>query len=160
MIKYLYSAIVFQEIPNETTLCLCITNCRFCCAGCHSPELQDDAGFDLERDLPDLILKNEGITCVCFMGDGNDLDALDRCLRFIRIKHPELKTALYTGMDDSYEEVYWYIMSGLLDYIKIGRYNSELGGLNSPTTNQRMYCITDAGKEVEDITHLFQKHSN
>ena len=51
------------------------------------------------------------------------------------------------------------------DYIKLGHYDEELGGLNKETTNQRLYKIThevleDGVKKLEfkDITHLFWKN--
>ena len=62
-----------------------------------------------------------------------------------------VKTCLYSGSDALNE------LSELLaelDYIKIGRYQKEFGGLNSKTTNQRMYEIKD-GKISDDITYKF-----
>ena len=47
-----------------------------------------------------------------------------------------------------------------LDFIKLGHYDEELGGLDSPTTNQRLYQIERAGDDMHwetDITHLFWK---
>ena len=42
------------------------------------------------------------------------------------------------------------------DYIKIGPYIAERGGLDSPTTNQRMYKKQPDG-HWEDITSAFQR---
>ena len=39
------------------------------------------------------------------------------------------------------------------DYVKIGSYKQELGGLASSKTNQRMYRL--ANGKMEDITALF-----
>ena len=41
------------------------------------------------------------------------------------------------------------------DYVKVGEYKKEFGPLNSPTTNQRLYRMSEKGKE--DITYLFWK---
>jgi anaerobic ribonucleoside-triphosphate reductase activating protein len=41
------------------------------------------------------------------------------------------------------------------DYIKLGAYIEELGGLDSLKTNQRLYKITN--EQMEDITNHFQK---
>lgn len=157
MIKYLGYTVAFQEVPDEITLCLNISNCRFHCKGCHSPELQKDSGADLEPDLSGLIQRYDGITCVCFFGEGKDWDAFDRCVKLIRDQFPMLKVAWYTGHSETSEEVGYYMMSGLFDYIKTGSYNASRGGLASPTTNQRMYKISNHGKEVTDITSRFFK---
>jgi len=47
------------------------------------------------------------------------------------------------------------------DYIKIGPYKEELGGLDKPTTNQRLYAYNPAysdftiDKSWKDITYKF-----
>ena len=161
MIKYLGCAVTFQEIPNETTLCINITNCSHDCAGCHSPELREDIGENLEPILCALIETYSCITCVCFFGEGNDWDAFDRCVDIVRSKYPGIKVAWYTGFDECSDEVYWYMSSGKFDYIKTGPYIESRGGLNNPLTNQKMYMIV--GDNITDITYKFQKkgfHNN
>ena len=73
--KYVDAKVVFQEIPDEITLAISISGCTIHCAGCHSKYLWDDVGELLTIDsLKQLIEKNSGITCVCFMGgDSNPL---------------------------------------------------------------------------------------
>ena len=67
--KYLDYAITFSEFPDEITLCLNITNCKFMCPGCHSPELWKDIGIELtQSELGRLIDENRGISCIGFMG--------------------------------------------------------------------------------------------
>ena len=39
------------------------------------------------------------------------------------------------------------------DYIKTGKYNKDLGGLDSLTTNQKFYKIEN--NDFVDITHMF-----
>lgn len=43
----------------------------------------------------------------------------------------------------------------LLDYLKVGAYDERLGGLDSPTTNQRFYQV-EYGL-LEDKTQLFRR---
>lgn len=43
----------------------------------------------------------------------------------------------------------------MLDYLKLGHYDERLGGLDSPTTNQRFFRI-EAGK-LFDQTYLFRR---
>lgn len=137
MIRYVGHAVTFQEVPDQMTLCINVSNCQHRCQGCHSPELRQDIGEDLERDLPALLEKhNDDITCVCLMGEGNDIDALCRCLAMIH-RHG-LLTCLYTGHDKPSA-----VIQALpyLDYLKLGHYDMSLGGLNTPSTNQRMYQL-------------------
>jgi len=153
VIKYLNYSVTFQEVPDEISLCFNITNCRFHCRGCHSPELQKNLGNDLEHDLLRIIDKYRGgITCICFLGEGHDFYALFRVISTIRHFEPELKICIYSGSDDITEFDDW-IHSGLIDYIKIGSYNAKLGGLDSRTTNQHMYAVD--GDALKDITSKF-----
>ena len=46
--------------------------------------------------------------------------------------------------------------------IKIGHYDQDLGGLDSPTTNQHLYQIEhqgDGNYKEHDITYLLQRKS-
>lgn len=161
MIKYVSYAVTFAEVPDEVCLAIQISNCPHQCPGCHSAYLQEDTGDDLERDLPDLLDKYQGrVTCVCFMGDGNDYFAYNRLLCVAKLKG--FKTAVYSGYD--WVDCLFRIM-GNLDYLKVGPYVEALGGLDHPGTNQRMYkCLTcDAEPEKitkpvwDDITYKFWK---
>ena len=69
MIKYAPddTSVVFEEIPDEITLAVNISNCQHNCPGCHSPYLRMDFGEELtETAIDELIKKNSGITCFCF----------------------------------------------------------------------------------------------
>ncbi len=136
MIKYTNTQVVFEEIPDEITLAINISNCQNRCVGCHSPELRANIGTELTEDeLEKLIAANDGVTCVCFMGEGNDKVALWNLITYIKENHPNIKIGLYSGREDVPEDFYW----DNLNYIKIGPYISELGPLNKETTNQRLY---------------------
>jgi anaerobic ribonucleoside-triphosphate reductase activating protein len=67
-IKFLSSKVVFQEIPDEITLAINLTQCPHRCKNCHSPELRLDQGANLLSNIESLIKANSYITCVCFMG--------------------------------------------------------------------------------------------
>ena len=137
MIKFISHAVTFAEVPDEVTLCVNVTGCPHRCPGCHSPELRQDTGKDLEEALPGLLQKyGADITCVCLMGEGQDIDALCRCLSMIR--QAGFMTCLYTGCDKPST-----VLQAVpyLNYLKLGHYDSQLGGLASPSTNQRMYQL-------------------
>lgn len=147
--KYVDEMICFQEVPDETTLSFSISNCPHHCPGCHSSYLAEDAGIPLWDILPERIDFHEGlITCVLFMGgdDSAQIDDLKRCASYCRERG--YKTALYSGAENIPEHLWNYF-----DYIKIGPYKQELGGLNGKTTNQRMYK-NNSGR-WEDITYKF-----
>lgn len=130
------TSVVFEEIPDEITLCLNITNCQNNCKGCHSPHLKQNIGSLLDfRRFDELLEKNGGITCLCFMGEGNDEKGLKEAISYLKEKYPEIKVALYSGRSEITDPFYWKN----LDYLKIGPYMEEFGPLNKPTTNQRMY---------------------
>lgn len=152
-LKYAEHNIVFQEIPDEVTLVLTITGCPYRCKGCHSAYLWQYQGHLLSEELPTLLSKyKDYITCVCFMGGDQNLAELEKwCEEIHKIG---LKTALYTGRDDFPPK------NEFFDYLKIGHYDSEKGGLNSPTTNQRMFIRTlnFLNETVwQDITYKFRK---
>lgn len=137
MIKFYESSIVFEEIPNEVTLAVNITNCQHNCHGCHSPYLREDIGHELNfKAIDELIEKNDGITCFCFMGEGNDPKALKDDILYIKEKYPSIKIGLYSGSEKIDDDFYWTN----LNYLKIGPYMMANGPLNKKTTNQRLYC--------------------
>lgn len=162
MILYTGSYITFQEVPEEISLTLTISNCQGSCKGCHSPWLRKNIGDDLERDLPGLLNQyGNAITCVCFMGEGNDSAALARCHKVV--KEFGLKTAIYSGVDitrNDLSEVFEKYPDDISpDYIKVGSYKEDLGGLDSPITNQRMYKLlaSDGFNVYINITNMFKK---
>ena len=155
MIHYQETKVTFAEIPDEITLCIEIAGCSIHCPGCHSPWLWENKGQDLTVDkVKELIKQNPGITCVCFMGgDQTEIEVLAKWTR-----QAGIKIAWYTGLTE--DRV--HIDLRYLDYVKFGPYIAELGPINKPTTNQRLYRVdyNDMGMiRLEDITAKFW-HSN
>ena len=151
MVKYYNYDVVFREIPDQTTLALNITNCPNRCPGCHSPHLQTDTGRVIdEEELRSLIsCYGNAVTCLCFMGgDASPLEIASLAEKVKELK-PAMKTAWYSGRD--------HLPQGVnpqsFDYIKLGRWAEEFGPLNSPTTNQKLYRISQG--KMEDITFKF-----
>lgn len=156
--KYLNYAVTFSEFPDEISLCINISNCPFQCPGCHSPELWKDKGIELsQRKLEKLISENEGISLVGFMGGEPSIVNM-----LAEVVHKKgLKVGWYWGGDTIPKEIdtKWF------DYIKIGPYIQEKGGLDNPNTNQRFYAKgstlhkMDANSEMlYDVTYKFWKH--
>lgn len=149
MLKYKDVLVGFQEVPDEISLCINITNCPNNCIGCHSPYLAEDIGEELTpEELSRLITKNKGITCVCLMGGDNDPKQINSLAKVIKSLYP-YKVAWYSGSTKLSPK----IIIHNFDYIKLGPYIEEFGPLNNPNTNQRMFKIPD----LEDITYKFWK---
>ncbi len=139
-LKYSGYTIVMQEVPNEISLAINISDCPYKCKGCHSMYLWDYIGDYLIDDIDNLLNKyNNLISCVCFMGGDQNQDELLYCLQ--KAKKKKLKTCLYTGNDDINSISNEIIKN--LDYIKIGRYIEKFGGLNCKTTNQKMFDLNN-----------------
>lgn len=156
MIKYYTYDITFQEVPDEVSLVFSITNCQGNCEGCHSPWLREDCGIDLEEFLPVMIEQyKDAITCVCFMGEGNDPEALVRCMQLVRCHG--LKVCLYSGRDLIEDIPLVYSILPLVDYLKIGSYQQKFGGLSSMGTNQQFYAFDHERKSVKNIVNKFWK---
>ena len=150
--KYVNTEVVFQEVPDETTLAINISNCPCQCKGCHSPYLAEDIGEEVTASsLIDLIKANKGITCVAIMGGDAEPGEVEYYSKLVR-KIFKLKYAWYSGKQILPEN----IDISEFDYIKLGPYIEELGGLKSPTTNQRLYKIVDG--EMVDITYKLQNN--
>lgn len=161
MLKYVNTDVVFQEIPNETTLAINISNCPCHCKGCHSAYLAEDIGEELTPEkVLELIDSNNGITCVAFMGGDSDPRGIYMLSKVVQCMRPEIKRAWYSGRQYLPE----FLTNSKLQrfsYIKLGPYIEELGPLNKQTTNQKFYrvCkVPDSDKyELKDETYKFWK---
>lgn len=154
MLKYVNYNVVFQEIPNETTLAINLSLCPNRCKGCHSADLQKDIGEILDEKVILQILKKyqHSVTCICFMGGDNAPKMVEQLASFIkRMSLYQIKTGWYSGKKYLPEN----ISLRAFNFIKLGSYIEGFGPLTSPTTNQRFYKIED-GKMI-DKTELFTK---
>lgn len=164
MLKYLNVKVTFQEIPNEITLCINITGCPNRCPNCHSKELWEDLGKELTIDvLSDLIDNNKGISAVCFMGGDSDPSYIVKLAKWIK-DNTDLLVGWYSGNKEIDKDV--LLNLEYFNFIKVGPYIEELGPLNNPNTNQKMYEV-EMSREVDetgnpvyglvDITYKFFK---
>lgn len=153
-LKYLNYDVVCAEIPDEISLAISISGCTIHCFGCHSRELWEDKGEPLTIEAVDELLKLErGVTTLLLMGGERDIDALMPILMHF---YKKVKTAWYCGLDMIPKDKVYILQ--YLDYVKIGHYDHELGGLDSPTTNQRFYRIEhhpDGDYKMIDMTSRF-----
>lgn len=154
MLKYVNTSVVFQEIPDEVTLAINISNCPCHCPGCHSHFLWEDIGSPLTPMVLDQFVKEYGndITCVCFMGGDAEPTYVNALANHMHQEHPEYKVAWYSGRI----RVPSTVKKADFDYIKLGPYIKHLGCLKDKTTNQRLYKHA-VGDDFTDITSRFWK---
>ena len=152
MLKFYNYDIVFQEIPDEVTLAINISNCPNHCKSCHSPWLWEDKGNDLSEETLSSLLKKyyHDITCVCFMGGDNNPSEVQHLATYL---HKQQITPVKVGWYSGKPTLPTGIDKELFHYIKMGPYIEKLGGLKSKDTNQRLYKIE--GNNINDITYRF-----
>lgn len=100
MLRYVDYDIVFQEIPDEVTLAINLSNCPNRCKGCHSPHLLENVGESLtEESLGHLLQKyGKAVTCVCFMGGDAEPFEVERLAGFLHRQSIALvKVGWYSG---------------------------------------------------------------
>ena len=155
MIKYISedTSVCFSELRDEISLGVNLSCCPHKCPGCHSAYLQTDCGDELTAEIiDDIIKKNQGITCILFLGGDNDKSTLISLAKHVSNNY-DLLVGWYSGESELNLNEY----GKYFDYIKVGPYIKELGPLNSPTTNQRLYFIKRENGNItaEDITSSF-----
>ena len=142
MLKYTNTQVVFREIPNEVTLAINISNCPIHCPDCHSKELWKNIGKDLsQRALERLISENSGISCVCFMGGDSEPEIIPLLAEVV--KKQGLKVGWFSG-----QEHFPNVDLDNIDFLKVGPYIKEKGGLDNPNTNQRLYSKIQVVEET------------
>lgn len=152
--KYVNTGVVFQEIPDEVTLSINISNCPCHCQGCHSEYLWEDIGEPLNVMTLGDMLKEYGsdITCLSFMGGDATPQEVNSLAEWVRVHYPNLAIAWYSGR----QLLSPHIDLKNFDFVKLGPYIDDKGALNKRTTNQRLYSVTK-NQRLIDITKKFWK---
>ena len=143
MLKYINYGIVFQEIPDEVTLSINISNCPCRCPGCHSTYLWQDTGTALTPVVREKFIREYGndITCICFMGGDAEPEYVNVLASFMHREYPQYKIAWYSGRPRISSKI------RKTDF-------DDLGCLKKHTTNQRLYKRV-SGEDFTDITYRF-----
>ncbi|MDX1705920.1 anaerobic ribonucleoside-triphosphate reductase activating protein [Pseudidiomarina sp.] len=132
-LRYSAEQVVFQEVPGQVSLAYTITGCPVGCKGCHSVDswpVGSGQSLTPEYLASRLQQYRKLISCVLFLGGEWQPQALIELLKLSR-EHG-LHTCLYTGYDDVSLAI-----RQQLTFLKTGPWVEALGGLTSPTTNQR-----------------------
>lgn len=142
--------VVLQEVPGEISLCFNISGCSLYCDDCHSPFLwKKNNGLLLTNAAFKSILKKYQnlATCVLFMGGEWHSSELIEMLKLAKNNH--YKTCLYTGEDSVSEEI-----KNHLTFLKTGKWQKKLGGLESKLTNQKFINVLTN----QNLNYLFSKN--
>ncbi len=136
------------SVPHEISLAFAIYGCPLACCKCFWAKLKNTPTFTLDNKVYHEILENyqEYVSCILFFGGEWHQEQLVERLKVAQSLN--LKTCLYTGLTEVSPKILTH-----LNYVKIGPYREEYGGLNYPTTNQKILNLDTN----EDITHLMWK---
>lgn len=144
-------SIGFSEIPNNISVLFYAQGCKHHCLGCHNEELWEFSGgtYYTDDDIRKKMEKYKNVcNWVCWLGG----DAVFQPKRLVEIsnicKEMGFKVALYTGFKKS------ELDAEILDCIDVlvdGKWDSTLGGVESDTTNQRVFkkCENKKLKEIK-----------
>lgn len=152
-LRYHLEDVVWLEVPGEVSLTYLITGCPLRCKGCHSAatwKVGTGEPLTPEHFASRLQRYRHLITCVLFMGGEWLSEQLLPLLQ--QAREAKLKTCLYTGLEHDqvpHELLPW------LDYLKVGPWRPECGGLDNPNSNQRFIEL----KSGAILNHLFHKEA-
>ena len=144
--RYYGIDVVLTDVPGEISLAFAMVGCRLNCSGCFWQELKSAPTHELSDELFTSTLQSyQGlVSCVLFYG--GEWQPLELICKLKIAQQLGFKTCLYTGLKQVKASILKH-----LDYLKTGAYQEELGGLFSPTTNQRFINVNSR----EDLTALF-----
>jgi anaerobic ribonucleoside-triphosphate reductase activating protein len=133
--------ITFNEVPDKVAVYFELGDCNKHCKGCHSPELwepMEGAPLDVFAKIAAMAV-DKGANAICVLG-GTDCNSFSRdtLVFFLRVLAKTAPVCLYAGSDDI-KAMQELAEQGECTWLKTGSYKEELGGLQSPTTNQRFF---------------------
>lgn len=151
LIPLVYMGITFTEIPNETTLFYELGNCTCECPGCHSPELWVGSGASKNATVKEILdiydAHKEFITAVLFMGGNrNGIDFKKFLEEVVKPIHYDVPVGIYLGDFNAND---FTMAAKYCRWIKVGKYNQALGGLDSKLTNQ-VFCEVQNYKFIRE----------
>lgn len=156
------TTITLTEIPDNISFAIMIGNCCRKCKGCHSSYLQYKLPGNLWTDVDQLVklaqkAKEQGATAILLMGGTTNGIKPDVLQYAIEQLSKVLPVGVYSGAD--YHSIYNIILRDdpNLTWLKTGDFIEELGGLDSPDTNQQFFARDKKSGEWKDVTYLFRK---
>jgi anaerobic ribonucleoside-triphosphate reductase activating protein len=171
LVPVISTGITLTEIPDRIAYFIELGNCSKHCPNCHSPYLSDTVISPPDLAGVERMVEHaaeRGADAIVLMGGTTNGISDDDLITICQTLGSLLPLGLYSGRDDE-ERDKEIARRGSLHWLKTGSYQEELGGLDSPRTNQRFYelearfVFDRSGSYIQtdtifhDITHLFQK---
>ena len=169
LIPVVSTGITLNEVPDKIAYFIELGSCTQRCKGCHSEELWEEVKSPMS--LEDVLRGAEkvvesGANAIVLMGGTCNKMSTQDLLKVLDGLSEIAPTCLYSGLDDEKLNRFFAEETNIT-WIKTGSYKEELGGLSSPTTNQRFYrkeyeVVSKAHQYayhklvLVDCTHLFQ----
>ena len=152
LVPVVSTGVTLNEVPDKVAFFIELGSCTQRCKGCHSKELWEEVKEPTPLDAllaeADQAIE-KGANAIVLMGGTCNGLSIENLLVILQSLSELAPTCLYSGSDD--KSLNHYIAEQTdITWIKTGSYKEELGGLSSPTTNQRFYR-----KEHEEI---FKEH--
>ncbi|WP_196599045.1 hypothetical protein [Pectinatus frisingensis] len=168
LIPVVSKGITLTEVPNKVAVYFEIGECVRNCKGCHSEHLR--CKVNEKMSLYQMMQYAEaqvdkGANAIVLMGGTTNGLSDEELEELIIVMSGIAPVCLYTGTDDeSFHR--WLAQKLPLTWLKTGSYKAALGGLQSPTTNQRFYKVdikytfihgvyVDRIQELIDMTDAF-----
>lgn len=171
LVPVVSAGITLTEIPDRISYFIELGNCSKHCPNCHSPYLSDTVISPPDLAGVERMVEHaaeRGADAIVLMGGTTNGIRDDDLITICQTLGNILPIGLYSGRDDEERDKY-IALRGNLHWLKTGSYQEELGGLDSPRTNQRFYelearfVFDRSGSYIQtdtifhDLTHLFQK---
>lgn len=171
LVPVVSTGITLTEIPDRISYFIELGNCSKHCPNCHSPYLSDTVISPPDLAGVERMVEHaaeRGADAIVLMGGTTNGISDDDLITICQTLGNILPVGLYSGRDDE-ERDKDIALRGSLHWLKTGSYQEELGGLDSPRTNQRFYelearfVFDRSGSYIQtdtifhDLTHLFPK---
>lgn len=152
-----------NEIPGRIAVAVELGNCKRTCKKCHSPWDRERFPYKYWMDIEILkaLINNQiklGANAIVIMGGTDNGIEISNLVEAINELSKIAEIGLYSGLEDKARIHKTLKEYTSLKWLKTGPYKYNLGGLNSPNTNQRFYECED-GTWV-DRTFLFRGEKN
>ena len=154
--------VTLNEIPDKVAVFVELGQCKNICKECHSAYyIHNKLHPDLYTPLDLIVYKvqrqvHKGANAIVIMGGTNNYDMdTEKLIKLINTLADIAPVGVYSGILDGAMVHRDIIKNSKLTWLKTGEYNAKLGGLNSPTTNQRFYFINPDTRETTEDRGFF-----
>lgn len=145
-IPLIQKGVSFNEIPDKTAVYFELGDCNAHCKGCHSPELQEPFRLHDDRyvSINDCMKYadeqlDKGANAIVVLG-GTKTYTDFPLIPLLKALGTLAPVCLYSGSDSVQTERMRAVEAGC-QWLKVGSYQADKGGLMSKKTNQRFYEI-------------------